>query len=75
VRAAPAQELQLREMGLDRRRQGLRRRRPPSPTTADIADLSSDRGHQVLTVLGKGNRRAKVASTPGTLGALHASLR
>jgi site-specific recombinase XerD len=33
--------------------------------------LGSDRGHQVLTVLGKGNRRAKVALTPGTLSALH----
>lgn len=41
---------------------------------ADIADLGSDRGHQVLTVLGKGNRRAKVALTPGTLGALHVYL-
>ena len=30
---------------------------------ADIADLGTDRGHQVLTVLGKGNRRAKVALT------------
>lgn len=38
---------------------------------ADLADLGSDRGHQVLTVLGKGNRRAKVALTPGTLTALH----
>jgi len=35
---------------------------------ADIADLGSDRGHQVLTVLGKGNRRAKVALTPGHAG-------
>lgn len=42
--------------------------------SADIADLGSDRGHQVLTVLGKGNRRAKVALTPGTLTALHAYL-
>nr|AHE14683.1 transposase DDE domain protein [uncultured bacterium] len=41
---------------------------------ADIADLGSDRGHQVLTVLGKGNRRAKVALTPGTLSVLHAYL-
>jgi integrase/recombinase XerD len=41
---------------------------------ADIADLGIDRGHQVLTVLGKGNRRAKVALTPGTLTALHAYL-
>jgi integrase/recombinase XerD len=38
---------------------------------ADIADMGSDRGHQVLTVLGKGNRRAKVALTPATLTALH----
>jgi site-specific recombinase XerD len=38
---------------------------------ADIADLGTDRGHQVLTVLGKGNRRAKVALTPATLTALH----
>jgi integrase/recombinase XerD len=38
---------------------------------ADIADLGSDHGHQVLTVLGKGNRKAKVALTPGTLTALH----
>jgi integrase/recombinase XerD len=41
---------------------------------ADVADLGSDRGHQVLTVLGKGNRRAKVALTPGTLAALHTYL-
>jgi integrase/recombinase XerD len=41
---------------------------------ADLADLGTDRGHQVLTVLGKGNRRAKVALTPGTLGALHTYL-
>jgi integrase len=38
---------------------------------ADLADLGTDRGHQVLTVLGKGNRRAKVALTPATLTALH----
>jgi integrase/recombinase XerD len=38
---------------------------------ADIADLGTDRGHQVLTVLGKGNRRAKVALTPATVTALH----
>jgi integrase len=37
---------------------------------ADLADLGTDRGHQVLTVLGKGNRRAKVALTPATLTAL-----
>ena len=42
--------------------------------SADIAGLGVDRGHQVLTVLGKGNRRAKIAITPGTLGALHAYL-
>ena len=39
--------------------------------SADITDLGVDRGHQVLTVLGKGDRRAKIALTPGTLGALH----
>jgi len=42
--------------------------------SADIADLGTDHGHQVLTVLGKGNRRAKVALTPATLTALHAYL-
>jgi len=42
--------------------------------SADITDLGVDRGHQVLTVLGKGNRRAKIAITPGTLDALHAYL-
>ncbi len=41
---------------------------------ADIADIGSDRGHRVLTVLGKGNRRAKVPLSPGTLDALHAYL-
>ena len=41
---------------------------------ADIADVGSDRGHQVLTVLGKGNRRAKVPLSPSTLEALHAYL-
>jgi integrase len=41
---------------------------------ADVADVGSDRGHQVLAVLGKGNRRAKVALSPGTLGALHVYL-
>ena len=41
---------------------------------ADIADLGTDRGHQVLTVLGKGNRRAKVPLTPATVVALHAYL-
>jgi site-specific recombinase XerD len=38
---------------------------------ADIADLGTDRDHQVLTVLGKGNRRSKVALTTGTLSTLH----
>ncbi len=33
---------------------------------ADITDLGTDRGHQVLTVFGKGNRRAKVPLTPAT---------
>jgi site-specific recombinase XerD len=41
---------------------------------ADIGDLGTDRGHQVLTVLGKGNRRAKVPLTPATVSALHAYL-
>jgi len=41
---------------------------------ADIADLGVDRGHQVLTVLGKGNRRAKVALSPATVAVLHAYL-
>ena len=41
---------------------------------ADISDLGTDRGHQVLTVLGKGNRRAKVPLTPATVAALHAYL-
>ena len=41
---------------------------------ADIGDLGSDRGHQVLTVLGKGNRRAKVPLSPATLKAVHAYL-
>jgi integrase/recombinase XerD len=41
---------------------------------ADIADLGVDRGHQVLTVLGKGNRRAKVALSPATLAVLHTYL-
>lgn len=39
---------------------------------ADVPDLGSGRGHQVLTVLGKGNRRANTALTPGMLSALHA---
>lgn len=42
--------------------------------SADVADLGSDRGHQVLTVLGKGNRRAKVPLSPATLQALHTYL-
>lgn len=41
---------------------------------ADIGDLGVDRGHQVLVVLGKGNRRAKVPLTPATVVALHAYL-
>jgi len=41
---------------------------------ADVADLGADRGHQVLTVLGKGNRRAKVPLSPATLQALHTYL-
>ena len=42
--------------------------------TADLADLAEDRGHRVLTVLGKGNRKAKIPLTPGTCGALDAYL-
>ena len=41
---------------------------------ADLADLGDDRGHRVLTVLGKGNRKAKIPLTPGTCGALDAYL-
>ena len=33
---------------------------------ADVADLGVDRGHRVLTVLGKGNRCAKVPLSPAT---------
>jgi site-specific recombinase XerD len=42
--------------------------------SADLADLGEDRGHRVLTVLGKGNRKAKIPLTPGTCGALDAYL-
>jgi len=42
--------------------------------SASIADLGNDRGHHILTMLRKGNRRAKVALTPSTLGALHRNL-
>jgi integrase/recombinase XerD len=42
--------------------------------SADVTDLGSDRGHQVLTVLGKGNRRAKVPLSPATQQAVHTYL-
>jgi len=42
--------------------------------SADLADLTEDRGHRVLTVLGKGNRKAKIPLTPGTCEALDAYL-
>jgi site-specific recombinase XerD len=42
--------------------------------TADLADLAEDRGHRVLTVLGKGGRKAKIPLTPGTCEALDAYL-
>jgi site-specific recombinase XerD len=42
--------------------------------SADLADLTEDRGHRVLTVLGKGNRKAKIPLTPGTYEALDAYL-
>lgn len=38
--------------------------------TADLADLGADRGHVVLQIVGKGNRKAKIPLTPGTLAAL-----
>jgi len=41
---------------------------------ADLADLAEDKGHRVLTVLGKGNRKAKIPLTPGTCEALDAYL-
>lgn len=37
---------------------------------ADLADLGADRGHRVLGIVGKGNRKAKVPITPGTGAAL-----
>lgn len=41
---------------------------------ADLADLGSDRGHRVLGIVGKGNRKAKIPLTPGTLVALETYL-
>lgn len=38
--------------------------------TAAVADLGADRGHRVLTVLGKGNRRARIPLSPTTVAAL-----
>jgi site-specific recombinase XerD len=37
---------------------------------ADLDDLGTDRGHRVLEILGKGNRKAKVPLTPGACAAL-----
>lgn len=42
--------------------------------SADVADLSADRGHRVLGILGKGGRRAKVPLAPATWAALEAYL-
>src|SRR5262245_57983477 len=42
--------------------------------TADLASLGEDKGHRVVTVLGKGGRKVKVPLTPGTCGALDAYL-
>lgn len=42
--------------------------------TADLASLGEDKGHRVLTVMGKGNRKVKVPLPPGTCGALDAYL-
>lgn len=40
----------------------------------DVADLSADRGHRVLGILGKGNKRAKVPLAPSTWSSLEAYL-
>lgn len=37
---------------------------------ADVADLSADRGHRVLGIVGKGNRKARVPLAPATWAAL-----
>ena len=42
--------------------------------SADLADLGEDKGHRILTVLGKGSRKAKIPLTPGTCGPLDAYL-
>ena len=39
---------------------------------ADVTDLCEDAGHRVLTVTGKGNRKAKIPLTPATVAALDA---
>ena len=41
---------------------------------ADVADLGEDRGHQVLRVVRKGARKAKIPLTPATVAALEAYL-
>jgi integrase len=42
--------------------------------SAGLADLPEDRGHRVLTVLGKGNRKREDPADPGTCGVLDAYL-
>lgn len=41
---------------------------------ADVDDLGMDKGHRVLTVLGKGNRKVKIPLTPATCADLNAYL-
>ena len=36
--------------------------------TADLASLGEDKGHQVLTVMGKGNRKVKIPLPPAPAG-------
>lgn len=42
--------------------------------SSDVEDISADRGHRVLGILGKGNRKAKVPLAPATWAALEAYL-
>lgn len=41
---------------------------------SNVDNLSADRGHRVLSILGKGNRKAKVPLAPATWAALEAYL-
>jgi site-specific recombinase XerD len=43
-------------------------------TSVDVADLGMDKGHRVVNVVGKGNRRAKVVLPPATWAAVQAYL-